>query len=267
MRVVRERAARAGIGRSTEFRWRGTDVSRIEGFSDAALAFAVTLLVVSLEVPGSFQELVWAVERFPAFAFTFAFLVGIWFFHYHFFRRYGLEDGVTIVLNAILLFVVLFYVYPLKFLFTFLGYVFLGLGGPDARALAADPTHDGRAMMTIYGVGFVAVFSAFFLLYLHAWRKRDVLDLNAWERYDTVTSLQHLPMYVGVGLVSIAIVQIGGSGASFWSGMAYGVIGPLAATHGIWRDRRRRRVVEGAEEASGETGDGAEGQPAVPDGP
>ncbi|NIV14887.1 MAG: DUF1211 domain-containing protein [Aliifodinibius sp.] len=37
-----------------EFRWRGGDVSRMEGFSDAVFAFALTLLVVSLQVPNSF---------------------------------------------------------------------------------------------------------------------------------------------------------------------------------------------------------------------
>lgn len=44
-------------------------------------------------------------------------LVWIWFEQHKFFRRYGLQDGTTVTLNVILLFVVLFYVYPLKFLF------------------------------------------------------------------------------------------------------------------------------------------------------
>jgi len=38
--------------------------------------------------------------------------VWIWYEHSAFFRRFGLNDGVTIVLDAVLLFVVLFYVYP-----------------------------------------------------------------------------------------------------------------------------------------------------------
>src|SRR4051794_21568192 len=33
------------------FRWRAAGIARIEGLSDAVFAFAVTLLVVSLEVP------------------------------------------------------------------------------------------------------------------------------------------------------------------------------------------------------------------------
>lgn len=37
-----------------EFRFRGHEVRRIEAFSDAVFAFAVTLLIVSLEVPRSF---------------------------------------------------------------------------------------------------------------------------------------------------------------------------------------------------------------------
>ena len=38
----------------------GREVSRIEGFSDAVFGFALTLLVVSLEVPDNFDALVCA---------------------------------------------------------------------------------------------------------------------------------------------------------------------------------------------------------------
>ncbi|MGH7490871.1 MAG: hypothetical protein ACREOO_00600 [bacterium] len=51
-------------------------------------------------------------QGFAAFAVTFTALIGIWYCQYIFFRRYSLQDGFTFVLNAILLFVVLFYMYP-----------------------------------------------------------------------------------------------------------------------------------------------------------
>src|SRR5215204_2185504 len=118
-RVVRGGLARRQGGEE-DFRWRGEDVSRIEGFSDAVFAFAVTLLVVSLEVPKTFDELLATMRGFFAFAICFALLLSVWYDHYKFFRRYGLRDFLIVVLNAALLFLVLMYVYPLKFLFTLL---------------------------------------------------------------------------------------------------------------------------------------------------
>jgi hypothetical protein len=57
---------------------------------------------------------------FFAFAICFALLLQVWHEQYRYFRRYNLQDSISLVLNCILLFLVLFYVYPLKFLFTFL---------------------------------------------------------------------------------------------------------------------------------------------------
>src|SRR6185503_17853641 len=99
------------------FRWRGAEITRLEGFSDAVFAFAVTLLVVSLEVPKDFGDLLETMRGFPAFAVCFALLAHIWSHHYRFFRRYGLQTPWANFLNCSLLFFVFFYVYPLKFLF------------------------------------------------------------------------------------------------------------------------------------------------------
>src|SRR3954471_2543531 len=125
------------------------EVSRVEGLSDAVFAFAITLLVVSLEVPRTFDELMAAMRAFPAFAVCFALLFQVWWRHYKFFRTYDLEDGRVIALTGILLFVVLFYVYPLKFLWSV---VFSQLGGGQV----ADDTltiHQVPVLFEIYGAG------------------------------------------------------------------------------------------------------------------
>jgi uncharacterized membrane protein len=81
--------------------WPHHEVLRLEGFSDA-LAFALTLLVVSLEVPRSFDELLATLRGAPAFAVCFALFWIIWREHHRFFRRFALEDATTVTLNAVL---------------------------------------------------------------------------------------------------------------------------------------------------------------------
>ena len=55
------------------FRLRGAEMTRLETFIDAAFAFAMTMVVISVnEVPRDYGELVTALEGVPAFAAGFA---------------------------------------------------------------------------------------------------------------------------------------------------------------------------------------------------
>ncbi len=63
--------------REQNFRWRGNEISRVEGFTDAVFAFAVTLLVVALEVPHTFDGLMDVVRGFPAFVICFTLLMTV----------------------------------------------------------------------------------------------------------------------------------------------------------------------------------------------
>ncbi len=60
------------------FRWRGKEIARVEALSDAVFGFAVTLLVVSLEVPRTFGALKHEMSGFFAVALCFALLILIW---------------------------------------------------------------------------------------------------------------------------------------------------------------------------------------------
>ena len=182
-------------------------------------------------------------QGFPAFGICFTLLLVIWYAHFTFFRRYGLQDPATIVLNAVLLFLVLFYVYPLKFMFGAVVESMLGVGAGLSGSMTRE---QGSVLLIVYGAGFVAVFLMLALLYHRAWRKRERLGLDAVERFETLTSLQHYAIYVAVGLTSIAIAAIGGPRASFWAGMAYFLLGPAAGIHGASRGRGRRLLLSPA---------------------
>ena len=211
------------------FRDRGREVTRIEAFSDVVFGFALTLIVVSLEVPTTFNELMQIMRGFPAFAICFAVLTWVWYVHHVFFRRYALTDEITIFLNALLLFVVLFYTYPLKFIFSIVtGQI--RQGGGDASTL-----------FIIYGLGFAGIFGLFVAMHAHAWRKREQLGLNDAERHDTRTAMIMYGAQGSIGVLS-SIVAVNVSGFALnWAGWIYFLIGPVSAGIGYWRGSTRPR--------------------------
>ncbi len=66
---------------------------------------------------------------FVPFAICFGLLLMIWFEHYKYFHRFGLHDLPTIVLNAVLLICLLFYVYTLKMFMQHVGCAAIGQRG------------------------------------------------------------------------------------------------------------------------------------------
>jgi len=247
--MIREKLIEKKTRKNTSFRLRSEEISRIEGLSDAVFGFAITLLVVSLEVPKTFNELASAMSGFGAFAISFALLFLVWYNQHKFFRRYGLQDTLTIILNAILLFVVLFYVYPLKFLFTFLVSRFTGGHGeirlPNGN-IESMLENDGQmgTLMLIFGVGYLSIFVVFVLLHIHAYRKKEQLELNLLETFDTVSSIQEAGLNCAIALFSISLVWFGGSRFAGFAGMAYMLTGVVMAIHGFIMGSRRRRIEE-----------------------
>jgi uncharacterized membrane protein len=247
--MIREKLLKNDIGRVGDFRWRGHEISRIEGLSDAVFAFAITLLVVSLEVPKTFSELAETMHGFGAFLVSFMLLFFVWFNQYKFFRRYGLHDSATVLLNAALLFVVLFYVYPLKFLFSFLIDRFTGGHGevrlPNGNVVAMIESKEQMAsLMLIFSLGYLAVFGVFVLLNWHAYRQRDALELNELERFDTRESILEASLNCGIAILSILIVVIGGPGLAGLAGVAYMLTAVVMTLHGMIMGRRRRKLEE-----------------------
>lgn len=209
--------------------WRSKEPSRIEGFSDAVFGFALTLLVVSVEVPRTFDELMAVVRGFLPFALTFATIAWLWYEHDYFFRRFDPDDRVTIALNCALLFTVLFYVYPLKFLYTLVVNMMLGL---PAFESAYRHEGEGARLMIIYGMGYIVVFVTFAAMYFNVLRRRASMRLHRIEVFEARAGIVHFVALAGVGLLSISIVLIGGDRVAHWSGMSYSLIGVVKGVFG-----------------------------------
>lgn len=216
--------------------------TRLEAFSDAVFAFALTLLVVALEVPKNYRELMNLVAGFLPFAACFALLVWMWYEHNLFFRRYGYQDTVIVVLNAVLLFVVLFYVYPLRFMFdSFVAQVI----PPLRPALAVTPMQLGElaSASAIYGLGFFVLFLIYSSLYWHVYRRADALALAPLERFDARMYATHHLLSAAVGAAALLYALVAPLSLVFVSPMLFALMGPVHGIYG-WRAARQRSRIE-----------------------
>jgi hypothetical protein len=218
------------------------EVSRVEGFSDAVFGFAITLLVVSLEVPRTYHDLMMVIRGFPAFAVCFALLFQVWWRHYRFFRSYDLEDGYTVGLTGVLLFVVLFFVYPLKFMWSL---PFAGIQGTlltDAVITQAQIP----VLFEIYGAGVVATFGILTAMYAHAYRLRAELELTPVEVLDARVQIYRNVGFVAIGLTSVLVAAITARIAPQQvgiSGLVYFAIGIVEWVLGEYHGRANRALV------------------------
>ena len=205
-----------------KFRWRGGEVSRLESLVDGVFAISVTLLIVSREVPQNFQDFVNVMWTFPGFIITFTFLFMIWYAHYLFHRRYGLEDFKTILLNSLLIFVILFYIYPLKFLAEVLIGDFL-LGNVREKIISFT---NMRTIMLIYSSGMFMIWGIITMLYKHAYNHRDLLKLNDSEINITKEYTLVYMILSAYGLISIVLAYFLPLPWNPLAGFVYMGIGP-----------------------------------------
>lgn len=225
------------------FRIRGAQPTRVDAFVDAAFAFAVTLLVISIgHVPTSIGELVQAMRGVPAFAASFFVIARLWQSHRHWSRRYGLEDAYGTRLSLALVFIVLVYVYPLRMVAE------LTLAGISQGVLTETPIEitsvaDLRTLYTVFGLGYAVSATIFLLLHQHALNLADALDLSASERIRTqiVRTRWLAVLVISLSSTLLALVLPMGRGESVpldsAPGLLYGLIYVMVRVLAV-RERR-----------------------------
>lgn len=218
------------------FRQRGLDMTRIETFTDAAFAFALTLLVISFDnIPNNIEELTTALKSIPAFAVSFSLISVFWFAHHKWSRRFGLDDTITVLLSLTFVFITLVFVFPLRLMSSAFmawlssGWVPFEFGEYTAARIGF--------IFAVYGVAFTLMCSVLALLYRHALTV-DELKLNAQERFIARAEMQAWSIMLSAGLMSTAIATLTPEQIRPLAGWSYALLGIVMPLFSVWKSRQ-----------------------------
>ncbi|MDJ0920355.1 MAG: TMEM175 family protein [Henriciella sp.] len=217
---------RAAIARhldhDPEFEWRGQYVTRIENLSDIVFALAFGMLVSATTPPGTYQELLPHLMSIVPVTVGFLFMVLLWNDHFIFFRRYGIADQKIIWLNGILLLLILFLAYPLRFAFESLFAYILSQFGSDQRMdqLGISTYRQAGNIIALFYVGYGLANLIYQSMYAYARQQAETLELTYRELQLTRRSIWR---YRGEVLIALIIAPLA----------AFSLIGPFAGALGL----------------------------------
>lgn len=184
--------------------------NRLTALSDGIFAFAATLMVVDIGTTLNLNELDNQIPSFISFGIAFFVMMLLWKVHYNFFQRTKYVDNWIIAANTLLLFTILFYLFPLKTLVNSI---------TQQKGMSQD---DLAQLFMIYGFGFMLIFTSYAFLYWRAYTK----DINNPIRKRLLFYCYHFGIFAITGLISTLC-------AYFNVGIQFGFPGFIYATLGI----------------------------------
>jgi hypothetical protein len=222
--------------RGSDFTMRGQSMSRLETLVAAAFAFAVTMLIISVgNIPKDFAGFMQAVQLIPSSAASFAIIFWIWSTHANWCRRYGLEEGLPVVLSGMLVFIVLVYIFPLRLMmqgmFSYLS------GGYLSSEMHYQHIDQARFMFAFFAIGFMLLAINFAALFYYALRKKNQLQLSTAEIFHTYTEIQQWSLTAAVASLSLLGVLFLPDAKLAWAGFTYFLLFPVLGLHGWLRHR------------------------------
>jgi len=238
------------IGMNKEFRHRGEEAGRLETISDSVFALAIALLLISTSAPKKFEDIIQFTYELLPFAFCITLIILIWHEHVVYFLRYGLRNPKIIFLNTIFLFIVLYYVYPLKFLTKMLSlpimYFFSGNNlflNDLTDMIQGDQVDD---LMIIYGVGAASIFLTLAWMYQYARKKSSELELNEIELFDTNVSLKGNLLMASVPILSVFVILIFRNSmyVGAYGGFTYFLYTPVMFWYFNRSEKQRQKLIE-----------------------
>src|SRR6266851_234619 len=231
------------LPRLHRFRLRGMQMTRPETFIDAAFAFAISMLVIAAQqIPDNIEALLAAFKNVPTFVCSIAVLGIYWRGHWLWSRRYGLEDGVSILISWAMIVTMLIFIYPLKAIFGAMWF-YLSNGQVGQQFSLHTTESQARTIFAIYALGLIAISAEILLLNFRAWQLREPLRLNAREKLMTRDELTGWSIPVSVGIVSLIFALTLPAEKIQWSGWVYFLMCILVPLHEKWWKRKAEAVV------------------------
>jgi uncharacterized membrane protein len=222
------------------FRLRGTSVSRLETFVDAAFAFGVTLMVISAgTIPATMPDLMLAMHRVPTFGVCFLVLTMLWWAHNLWSRRFGIEEGNTASLSLLFVFVMLVWIYPLRLVFA--GALSFFTAGWVPAEIDLKTSADLQVCFQIYGVGFAALNLILMSLNRTALKMKDELELDAVEVLETRRSMGVHAIHVAVATLSVLLTFFVVNSTSTWMALP-GFVYVLTGVGMSWHHARFHKL-------------------------
>ena len=210
----------ANLPVQNDFHLRGLDTTRLETFTDAAFAFAITMLVISVgDIPRSYEELITALKAVPAFLASFSAIMLFWAGHRKWSRRFGLEDNKSMLFSFALIFIMLVYVYPLRLLFSAL-FAWISTGWLPSEFVLKD-IDELLGLFVVYGIGFAAMATTMVFLYKHPLSIHKELYLSQLEILVVQAEIKIWFTLAVTGLLSAIFASVFPPWIAVWAGFVY----------------------------------------------
>lgn len=195
--------------------------SRLDNFTDAAFAFAVSLLVIGgAGAPVNFNQLTGALGDIPAFAFGFAVVAMFWAGHVRWRRLRGDGDALSMLLTLLLIFLTLIYIQPLRGMAAAVGLWFTGRGGGFGGSLTG--------LFAVYGTGFVAMALTMAALF------RDIARKPGLSAQDRIVARGEKIIWLILAITGIASILVSTTSYGKWAAMLYATL-PVSIGLFLWR--------------------------------
>lgn len=226
------------------------EAHRLDGFIDAAFAFAVSVLAIAgTEAPHSLHDLLQDLDKIPGFACSFATLLMFWHRHVRWRDRFRLHDGISTVLSLALVFFALIFVYPLNMLFqAFFGSLYASF---THQVLPNEPAigsmHELKALYICYGLAYACMAGCIALLYRHSLRHSHLLHTERIEaRRIFYIQLGSITVALCSLLAALSISETGAAWTASLPGYIYGLLGVVYWRAGRWSKKALEAVAQTA---------------------